>query len=118
MKITTERRKQEQRRYEWAFAISHAREGAAEAPPPWPLSAVTVGAATAAFPGQRERTTATKMSVFPNKFGSYTRTQLDEILEDDEKLTKMVLEMEEVSEAVVFFPPVYARTLASSGPSC
>uniref|UniRef100_H3C111 VPS37B subunit of ESCRT-I b n=1 Tax=Tetraodon nigroviridis TaxID=99883 RepID=H3C111_TETNG len=38
------------------------------------------------------------MSVFPNKFGSYTRTQLDEILEDDEKLTKMVLEMEEMQE--------------------
>lgn len=36
------------------------------------------------------------MSLFPNKFSAYTMTQLNEFLEDDEKLTKMVLEMEEV----------------------
>lgn len=49
-----------------------------------------------AFPGQQKRTTAVKMSLFPNKFSAYTMTQLNEFLEDDEKLTKMVLEMEEV----------------------
>lgn len=42
------------------------------------------------------------MSLFPNKFGAYTMTQLNEILEDDEKLTKMVLEMEEVGESGFF----------------
>ena len=36
------------------------------------------------------------MSSFPNKFGAYTMAQLNEILEDDEKLTKMVQEMDEV----------------------
>lgn len=36
------------------------------------------------------------MSAFTNKFSAYTMSQLNEILEDDEKLTKMVLEMEEV----------------------
>lgn len=39
-------------------------------------------------------------------------TQLNEILEDDEKLTKMVLEMEEVGES----PFSRRRALASSGP--
>lgn len=29
-------------------------------------------------------------------FSSYTMTQLNEILEDDEKLTKMIQEMDEV----------------------
>lgn len=37
-----------------------------------------------------------KMTSFSNKFGAYTMTQLNEILEDDEKLTKMVHEMDEV----------------------
>lgn len=37
-----------------------------------------------------------KMSNFSNKFGAYTMTQLNEILEDDDKLTKMVHEMDEV----------------------
>lgn len=36
------------------------------------------------------------MSNFSNKFSGYTMTQLNEILEDDEKLTKMVQEMDEV----------------------
>ena len=36
------------------------------------------------------------MSSFSNKFSAYTMTQLNEILEDDEKLTKMVQEMDEV----------------------
>lgn len=38
------------------------------------------------------------MSSFYNKFSGYTMTQLNEILEDDEKLTKMVQEMDEVSK--------------------
>uniref|UniRef100_A0A8C7XS38 VPS37B subunit of ESCRT-I n=1 Tax=Oryzias sinensis TaxID=183150 RepID=A0A8C7XS38_9TELE len=40
------------------------------------------------------------MSSFSNKFSGYTMTQLNEILEDDEKLTKMVQEMDEVSKEV------------------
>ncbi|XP_071338061.1 VPS37B subunit of ESCRT-I a [Trachinotus anak] len=36
------------------------------------------------------------MSSFSNKFSAYTMTQLNEILEDDEKLTKMVQEMDEM----------------------
>lgn len=39
------------------------------------------------------------MSSFSNKFSAYTMTQLNEILEDDEKLTKMVHEMDEVCQA-------------------
>lgn len=42
------------------------------------------------------------MSAFSDKFSAHTKTQLEEILEDDEKLTKMVLEMEEVRGCVVF----------------
>uniref|UniRef100_A0A8C9XN84 VPS37B subunit of ESCRT-I b n=1 Tax=Sander lucioperca TaxID=283035 RepID=A0A8C9XN84_SANLU len=38
------------------------------------------------------------MSSFFNKFSAYTMTQLNEILEDDEKLTKMVQEMDEMQE--------------------
>ncbi|KAM3610584.1 uncharacterized protein V6R79_006061 [Siganus canaliculatus] len=38
------------------------------------------------------------MSSFSNKFSAYTMTQLNEILEDDEKLTKMVHEMDEMQE--------------------
>ncbi|KAG8011610.1 Vacuolar protein sorting-associated protein 37B [Nibea albiflora] len=38
------------------------------------------------------------MSSFNNKFSSYTMTQLNEILEDDDKLTKMVQDMEEMQE--------------------
>ncbi|XP_018524708.1 VPS37B subunit of ESCRT-I a [Lates calcarifer] len=38
------------------------------------------------------------MSSFSNKFGAYTMTQLNEILEDDEKLSKMVQEMDEMQE--------------------
>ncbi|XP_078106495.1 VPS37B subunit of ESCRT-I a [Sander vitreus] len=38
------------------------------------------------------------MSSFSNKFSAYTMTQLNEILEDDEKLTKMVQEMDEMQE--------------------
>lgn len=36
------------------------------------------------------------MSAFSSKFGAYTMTQLNEFLEDDEKLTKMIQEMDEV----------------------
>lgn len=42
------------------------------------------------------RTPRGKMSNFNNIFGAYTMTQLNEILEDDDKLTKMVYEMDEV----------------------
>lgn len=38
------------------------------------------------------------MSNFSNKFSGYTMTQLNEILEDDEKLTKMVQEMDEMQD--------------------
>ncbi|XP_007573494.1 VPS37B subunit of ESCRT-I a [Poecilia formosa] len=38
------------------------------------------------------------MSSFSTKFGGYTMTQLNEFLEDDEKLLKMVQEMDEVQE--------------------
>ncbi|CAJ1068770.1 VPS37B subunit of ESCRT-I a [Xyrichtys novacula] len=38
------------------------------------------------------------MSSFNTKFVDYTMTQLNEILEDDEKLTKMVQEMDEMQE--------------------
>lgn len=38
------------------------------------------------------------MSGFSNNFSDYTMTQLNEILEDDEKLTKMVHEMDEMQE--------------------
>ncbi|KAA8592089.1 VPS37B subunit of ESCRT-I a isoform X1 [Etheostoma spectabile] len=38
------------------------------------------------------------MSSFFNKFSAYTMAQLNEILEDDEKLTKMVQEMDEMQE--------------------
>lgn len=39
------------------------------------------------------------MSNFYNMFGAYTMTQLNEMLEDDDKLTKMVYEMDEVGSA-------------------
>ncbi|KAM9360225.1 VPS37B subunit of ESCRT-I a [Symphorus nematophorus] len=38
------------------------------------------------------------MSSFSNKFSGYTMTQLNEILEDDEKLTIMVQEMDEMQD--------------------
>ncbi|XP_063346471.1 VPS37B subunit of ESCRT-I a [Pelmatolapia mariae] len=38
------------------------------------------------------------MSSFSNKLSGYTMVQLNEILEDDEKLTKMVQEMDEIQE--------------------
>lgn len=38
------------------------------------------------------------MSSFSNKLSGYTLVQLNEILEDDEKLTKMVQEMDEIQE--------------------
>nr|XP_046242271.1 VPS37B subunit of ESCRT-I a [Scatophagus argus] len=38
------------------------------------------------------------MSSFSNRFSAYTMTQLNEILEDDVKLTKMVQEMDEMQE--------------------
>ncbi|CAN9512874.1 unnamed protein product [Ophioblennius macclurei] len=38
------------------------------------------------------------MSTFTDKFSGYTMTQLNEVLEDDEKLTKMVHEMDEMQE--------------------
>ena len=37
------------------------------------------------------------MSNFSDKFSAYTMTQLNELLEDDDKLNKIVQEMEEVS---------------------
>lgn len=57
---------------------------------------------------RRGETTTAKMSSFSNKFGSYTMTQLNEILEDDEKLSKMVHEMDEVCSALRFCRPTLA----------
>lgn len=60
-------------------------------------SAVTIWTARRESTGEEKHTTtAKKMSSFFNKFSAYTMTQLNEILEDDEKLTKMVQEMDEV----------------------
>ncbi|KAM8866780.1 VPS37B subunit of ESCRT-I a [Synchiropus picturatus] len=55
------------------------------------------------------------MSSFSNKFAAYTMTQLNEILEDDEKLTKMVQEMEEMQEVQLSKDTTLAnnRTLAN-----
>ncbi|XP_041856302.1 VPS37B subunit of ESCRT-I a [Melanotaenia boesemani] len=38
------------------------------------------------------------MSSFSNKFSGYTMTQLNEFLEDDDKLTKMIQDMDEMQE--------------------
>ncbi|XP_042276388.1 VPS37B subunit of ESCRT-I a [Thunnus maccoyii] len=38
------------------------------------------------------------MSSFSNKFSAYTMTELNEVLEDDEKLTQMIQEMDEMQE--------------------
>lgn len=59
-------------------------------------SAVTIWEARRGTTDEEKRTTRAKMSSFSNKFGAYTMTQLNEILEDDEKLSKMVQEMDEV----------------------
>lgn len=61
-------------------------------------SAVTTWEANRGNIGEREHKITAKMSSFYNKFSGYTMTQLNEILEDDEKLTKMVQEMDEVSK--------------------
>ncbi|KAM9811083.1 VPS37B subunit of ESCRT-I a [Neosynchiropus ocellatus] len=55
------------------------------------------------------------MTNFSNKFAAYTMTQLNEILEDDEKLTKMVQEMEEMQEVQLSKDTTLAnnRTLAN-----
>lgn len=50
------------------------------------------------------------MSSFTSKFGEYTMTQLNEILEDDEKLTKMVQEMDEMQDV----QQTKEKTLASN----
>lgn len=76
-------------------------------------SSVSCHGRRGAFPGQQEPTTTAKMSLFPNKFSAYTMTQLNEILEDDEKLTKMVLEMEEVGESCVFLGFFFASVQPS-----
>ncbi|XP_068167754.1 VPS37B subunit of ESCRT-I a [Antennarius striatus] len=50
------------------------------------------------------------MSSFSSKFSAYTMTQLNEFLEDDEKLTQMVQEMDEMQEV----QQSKERTLASN----
>lgn len=47
--------------------------------------------------GKERNTAVTEMSGFGNKFSSYSMTQLNELLEDDDKLNSIVQEMEEVS---------------------
>lgn len=59
-------------------------------------SAVTVWKARRGFTHGEKHTARAKMSSFSNKFSAYTMTQLNEFLEDDEKLLKMVQEMDEV----------------------
>lgn len=39
------------------------------------------------------------MASFNNKFSAYSMTELNEVLEDDEKLSTMVRELDEVREA-------------------
>ncbi len=63
-------------------------------------SAVTIWKASRGITGEEKRTTRAKMSSFFSKFSAYTMTQLNEMLEDDEKLTKMVHEMDEVCQAI------------------
>ncbi|KAK5608695.1 hypothetical protein CRENBAI_021659 [Crenichthys baileyi] len=46
----------------------------------------------------RRNTTRFKMSSFATKFSGYTMTQLNEFLEDDEKLSGTVQEMDEMQE--------------------
>jgi hypothetical protein len=42
-----------------------------------------------------------EMAELPDKFSSFTMTQLNELLEDDEKLNDIVKEMDEVSSHCV-----------------
>jgi len=41
-----------------------------------------------------------EMSGFENRFHSYSATQLHELLEDDDKLRKIVREMDEVGDRI------------------
>lgn len=59
-------------------------------------SAVTVWKARRGTAHGEKGTIRAKMSSLSNNFNVYTMAQLNEILEDDEKLTKMVQEMDEV----------------------
>ncbi|XP_029572443.1 vacuolar protein sorting-associated protein 37B [Salmo trutta] len=54
------------------------------------------------------------MSAFWNKFSSYSMTQLNEMLEDDDKLNKIIQEMEEMQEVQQFKEMILAsnRSLA------
>lgn len=76
-------------------------------------SAVTIWKARGRIAGEERqnrswRNKREKMTSFSNKFGAYTMTQLNEILEDDEKLTKMVHEMDEVCLPAAFCRPMLA----------
>lgn len=42
------------------------------------------------------------MALFANKLSSYSIAQLSELLEDDEKLNKIVLDLDEVRSCLVF----------------
>lgn len=64
-------------------------------------SAVTISGEKRGTTAEEKHTTAAKMSSFFNKLSGYTLVQLNEILEDDEKLTKMVQEMDEVCKSFV-----------------
>lgn len=54
------------------------------------------------------------MSSFNNKFASYSMTQLNEFVEDDEKLAAMVQEMDEVRCGPHSFPPSVTGLFSSS----
>lgn len=56
------------------------------------------------------------MSSFTSKFSEYTMSQLNEILEDDEKLTNMIQEMDEVSETLQCCLPLATDSLFSVCP--
>ena len=58
--------------------------------------------------GDTSSDTAAKMSTCFSKFSAYTMTQLNEILEDDIKLSNMVQEMDEVRGAERLFTPALA----------
>lgn len=52
--------------------------------------------------GGRRHPAVPEMALFGNKLSSYAITQLSELLEDDEKLNKIVLDLEEVRVRVCF----------------
>ncbi|KAJ8005866.1 hypothetical protein DPEC_G00122360 [Dallia pectoralis] len=65
-------------------------------------------------PGEESNTDVTEMSGISNTFSSYSMTQLNELLEDDDKLYKIVQEMGEMKEVLQTKEMIHAsnRSLA------